>query len=60
MLKQNEKETEHLFSEEKLLKELRSIAWGEATAVLREGRIAVIRVVQTKQKNDGVKIANRW
>ena len=53
MEKRNEKEVERFFSDQEVLKELHSIAWGEVTAVIRDGRIAVIRVVQTKQKGDG-------
>ena len=53
MVTRNEKEVERFFSDQELLKELHSITWGEVTAVIRDGRITVIRVVQTKQKADG-------
>lgn len=53
MVKRKEKDAERFFSDEEFLKELHGIAWGEVTAVIRDGRIAVIRVVQTKQKVGG-------
>ena len=53
MVKRTEKEAERFYSDEEFIKELHGIDWGEVTAVIREGRIVVIRVVQTKQKGDG-------
>lgn len=53
MVKGKDKEAERSYSDEEFIKELHSIVWGEVTAVIRDGRIVVIRVVQTKQKGDG-------
>ena len=50
---QNKNKTEHFFSEQEFLKELCSIAGGKVPAVLRDGHIAVTRIVQTKQKGNG-------